>query len=78
MYCPQCGKQNPEDARFCGSCGAPLDEIRNNGDYLQMEEPSVWNDSNEGQGKEKDRNHKKCGCWLSLWWLFWRQRCRWR
>lgn len=59
MYCPQCGKQNPEDARFCGSCGAPLDEIRNNGDYLQMEEPSVWNDSNGGSGKEKDRNHKK-------------------
>lgn len=23
-YCPQCGAQNPEAARYCGRCGAPL------------------------------------------------------
>jgi hypothetical protein len=23
MYCPNCGKQNPDDAKFCESCGAP-------------------------------------------------------
>ncbi len=22
MYCPSCGKQNPDDAKFCESCGA--------------------------------------------------------
>jgi uncharacterized membrane protein YvbJ len=21
MYCPKCGSENPDDARFCGSCG---------------------------------------------------------
>ena len=24
MLCARCGHQNPEDARFCSSCGAPL------------------------------------------------------
>jgi uncharacterized membrane protein YvbJ len=24
MFCPKCGEKNPEDARFCGKCGAPL------------------------------------------------------
>ena len=28
MFCPQCGKQNPEDAHFCESCGAKLDEAK--------------------------------------------------
>ncbi len=22
MFCPRCGKQNPQDANFCSSCGA--------------------------------------------------------
>jgi RNA polymerase subunit RPABC4/transcription elongation factor Spt4 len=24
MYCPKCGEENPEDARFCMHCGADL------------------------------------------------------
>jgi hypothetical protein len=24
VYCTQCGRANPEDARFCSSCGSPL------------------------------------------------------
>jgi hypothetical protein len=24
MLCPRCGHDNPDDARFCSSCGAPL------------------------------------------------------
>src|SRR5947208_10760198 len=24
VFCTQCGQQNPEDARFCARCGAPL------------------------------------------------------
>src|SRR5437773_8282011 len=26
--CPQCGQENPDGFRFCGSCGAPLGEQR--------------------------------------------------
>ena len=22
MFCPKCGAQNPDGAKFCGSCGA--------------------------------------------------------
>jgi uncharacterized membrane protein YvbJ len=24
MFCPQCGTDNPEEARFCGKCAAPM------------------------------------------------------
>jgi len=29
MYCPRCGKENPEKQRFCNSCGLRLDSISN-------------------------------------------------
>lgn len=28
VYCAKCGQQNPEEARFCSSCGASLVEIK--------------------------------------------------
>lgn len=24
MFCPKCAEQNPDEAQFCGGCGAPL------------------------------------------------------
>ena len=24
MFCPKCGAQNPDGAKFCGSCGAAI------------------------------------------------------
>ena len=24
MFCPKCGKENPDDKQFCGECGSPL------------------------------------------------------
>ena len=24
MYCPKCGTSNPDEARFCGKCSAPI------------------------------------------------------
>ena len=45
MHCPQCGRENPDDAQFCGECGAaqggerrepgpyrPLDSVEGSGD----------------------------------------------
>jgi len=29
MYCPRCGKENPEKQRFCNSCGLKLESISN-------------------------------------------------
>ena len=26
MFCPKCGTKNEDDARFCASCGAPLED----------------------------------------------------
>ena len=25
MFCASCGSENPDDARFCGRCGAPVE-----------------------------------------------------
>jgi len=27
MFCPRCGKEKPDDKRFCGECGVPLIKI---------------------------------------------------
>ena len=27
MFCPKCGQQNPDEAKFCGSCGAVLPNL---------------------------------------------------
>lgn len=32
MYCPKCGEKNPDEARFCGNCGAPLPGIHASAD----------------------------------------------
>ena len=33
VLCARCGHQNPADARFCSSCGAPLDRLGQRGDH---------------------------------------------
>ncbi|MGN0539047.1 MAG: zinc-ribbon domain-containing protein, partial [Candidatus Fimenecus sp.] len=30
MFCPKCGANNPEDVKFCGVCGEPLDAVKEN------------------------------------------------
>lgn len=27
MYCPQCATKNPEKARYCRQCGAPMSTV---------------------------------------------------
>ncbi len=31
MFCTQCGHQNPDDSRFCGRCGAPVNRAAEGG-----------------------------------------------
>ncbi len=28
MFCPECGSENPDDARFCGACGKTLNDAQ--------------------------------------------------
>ncbi len=65
MYCPQCGKENPDDARFCGSCGAPLENIREEAPFPQMTEPSEWNGGEYTGGGKRTEGKKKKG-WIAV------------
>lgn len=59
MYCPQCGNQNPDNSRFCGSCGAPLENIRTHAAFPQMGE-ATGRVGSEGRGDpKKDPNRKR-------------------
>jgi predicted RNA-binding Zn-ribbon protein involved in translation (DUF1610 family) len=41
MYCPKCGKENPEKQRFCSSCGLKLETVAK---ALTNESPSAGQD----------------------------------
>lgn len=28
MFCPKCGTENPDNAKFCGSCGSAMSVVR--------------------------------------------------
>ncbi len=30
MFCPKCGSENPDNAKFCGSCGNSMTVVRDN------------------------------------------------
>jgi tetratricopeptide (TPR) repeat protein len=38
MFCTQCGKRNPPDARFCFACGTPT--VPSNGTNVRQKQPS--------------------------------------
>ena len=45
MFCPKCGSENPDDARFCGSCGESLSTAHDapastSGEVSKVIEPS--------------------------------------
>ena len=60
MFCSQCGAENPDGARFCGKCGAPVaaaapapapgpaDTVRGGGGAAPA--PVVVNNSGSGMG----------------------------
>ena len=58
MYCPRCGEQNPEDARFCGACGALLENVpqppKRDADSMPRLEPA-----RDVQVREEKRHGKK-------------------
>jgi hypothetical protein len=39
MYCPSCGAWNPDDSRFCGKCGRPIQSVTGG------PSPEGWRDS---------------------------------
>lgn len=40
MFCPKCGKQLPENAKFCGSCGFSLEAMQTSGITANVSAPA--------------------------------------
>ena len=51
MFCTRCGHDNPDDARFCAQCGAPLSRVEyaSSPDATSIFQPGVFD---EGPGDE--------------------------
>ena len=39
MFCPNCGTQNADGAKFCSGCGAPLGAQQPQQQYQQPQQP---------------------------------------
>ena len=51
MFCTRCGHENPDDARFCAQCGAPLSRVEyaSSPDATSIFQPGAFD---EGPGDE--------------------------
>ena len=56
MFCTRCGHDNPEDARFCAQCGAPLSRVEyaSSPDATSIFQPGSFDEASLGdeQGEE--------------------------
>jgi Inner membrane component of T3SS, cytoplasmic domain/zinc-ribbon domain len=50
VICARCGHQNPEDARFCSSCGAPLGAADNEETTLTLSAVEAATEEDELEG----------------------------
>ncbi|MFA7222621.1 MAG: zinc ribbon domain-containing protein [Bacilli bacterium] len=63
MYCHNCGKEVPDDAKFCPNCGVDLSSITKKDDVYPIsdEHPYVNNENNNSSvfnnGKSKGANN---------------------
>jgi len=46
-YCPRCGKQNPDDAKYCNNCGADL--ATGGGSYRRRDEDRCNEECSRGR-----------------------------
>ena len=49
MYCPACGAENPDKARFCGSCSHRLDSLMEPGEPGQDDAGPIIDVENNGE-----------------------------
>ncbi|CAA9282257.1 MAG: FHA-domain-containing protein [uncultured Corynebacteriales bacterium] len=57
MFCTRCGHDNPDDARFCAQCGAPLSRVEyaSSPDATSIFQPGSFDEA--GLGDEQGEEH---------------------
>ena len=57
MFCTRCGHDNPDDARFCAQCGAPLSRVEyaSSPDATSIFQPGTFEEA--GLGDEHGEEH---------------------
>lgn len=53
-YCTRCGKENNDDVRFCGGCGARFDEISDVTEEKAEANEAEWLNNLDENGDEKE------------------------
>lgn len=55
MFCEECGKQIPDNSKFCDGCGAPVKSVQRPGEEPKYEEPRYEEPRYDGPKYEEPR-----------------------
>ncbi|MFQ6832295.1 TM2 domain-containing protein [Butyricicoccus pullicaecorum] len=58
MYCKQCGNEVAEGAKFCESCGTPIDQVEEAKRQTQQEQPTIVINNNVSGGMDYPYKNK--------------------
>ena len=65
MYCPKCGKENPEDGRYCRKCGTGLGSVpgADSSHLLDIEQRALGKVASAFRGSHATSRKKKKDTW---------------
>ncbi len=66
MYCPNCGKMNPEGASFCSSCGTKLAAAQTGNQSGKSPETAGGNGAARSNPRQENRRWQKARKWILL------------
>ena len=66
MYCYKCGEDNPDEARYCKNCGAPLKEEPKKVEVIEEPKSTYQTSQTTTSTSNNSDNSTMMGCCLCL------------